>query len=113
MEVLVALALVAIGLTGVTLALTQNTRTVAAMEARMAADIAARNLIDRHLLPLKEGRKPPVAPQQGQVEMGGFTFNYQQEITPAALEGLVKLTVSVQHAQNGTTLRQLSTYVAR
>ena len=108
MEVMIAMAIVAISLVTATATFTQSTKNSTRLIKMMAADLAARNLMDRYRIPYRQPNKPEL--EQSTVTQAGFEFPYTQTMTPAALEGLKRLDITVYDSDNETALRKLSMY---
>lgn len=112
LEVLIAFALVStllIGTVAITSQLHNNTNHI---QKKLAADLAARNLMDRYRLPLQATQRPKPLMENGGIEMGPYTFAYEQRVLPTAQSELQKITITILDAQTKTQLRQLSMYIA-
>ena len=112
MEVLIAMVIVAFVITGAALSVGRSHNLNAHLEKKMAADIAARNLLDRFRFNLPANRKVSVKNESGAVEMAGYNFTYIQTITPASMPELKKLEVVIMDEEGENTYRSLSTFVA-
>jgi general secretion pathway protein I len=111
LEVLIAVSVAAMALVTIASALASSHRTTDGLTKRMAADVLARNLLDRHLIPYDPGARPGLATEGGQAQMGGHTLTYAQTVDKTETPGLFKVTVTVTDAQGTQRLRQLSLYV--
>lgn len=113
LEVMIALAIAAIALTAGLGIIAQSHQNTAHLVAKIAADTAARNLMDRHRMALPENKRTQIIAENGEVEMAGHTFSYRQNIAQAGLPELKKVTIDVHDNNHNTVLRSLSMYVAR
>lgn len=112
-EVLVAMALVSVVLVGAVGLAGNFYRNTVHLEKKMAADIAARNLLDRYRLALPLGQRPIPVVENSTVDMGGFTFPYRQKLTPAAQPELQRVDIKIYDTDDKTLLRELRMYVGR
>ncbi|MBI1363299.1 MAG: type II secretion system protein GspI [Proteobacteria bacterium] len=111
LEVLIAVAIASIALVTVAATVASSHRTTGDLSVRMAADVLARNLLDRYLIPLSISMKPDLKTEGGQEDMGGYHFTYAQTVDKTDTPGLFKLTVTVYDAEGKKQYRQLSVYV--
>lgn len=108
LEVMIALVIVGVGLSMATVSMGKSYKTNAYLEKAMAADLAARNLMDRFRTPYIQPIKPVT--ENSKIQMGGYEFPYKQSITSAAMEGLKKVDITVYDSDNRTELRKLSMF---
>ena len=111
LEVLIAVAVAAMALVTIAASLASSHRTTGALSQRMAADVVARNLLDRYIIPVNIGNKPKIVTEAGNISMGGHNFTYAQAVDKTETTGLFKLTVSVYDATGEQQIRQLSMFV--
>jgi general secretion pathway protein I len=94
-EVLVALAIVAIGMAAVLEALTSSANTAAFLQSKTFAQWAALNRLETVRL---LGADPPVGTSHHTVEYAGRKWEWQQKVTDTQIPGLLKIEVNVRPA---------------
>lgn len=112
LEILIATAIAAVVLASSSLILGKSHNTVAYIEKKAAADLAAKNIMDRHRMDLIPSKKAELKNETGNTTMGGFDFSYVQTLTPAALPGLNKVDVVIND-KDGNKLRTLTTFLMK
>lgn len=107
-EVLVALAIIAIGLGAVIYTVGAAARTSSALEARTYAAWVAQN----RLATLRLSRLTPSQGSRatGHVQMGGERFYWVQRARGASVPGMTEVSVSVERTRHGTPLVTLRGY---
>lgn len=99
-EVLVALAIVAIGMAAVLGALTSSASTVLYMRDKTLAQWVALNHIAEQRLQNQPGQVPQVGKSDGDVDYAGQKWHWHQEIVATAIQGMVRLDVMVRPADS-------------
>jgi general secretion pathway protein I len=92
-EVLVALAIVAVGMAAVLGALTSSADTIAYLRDKTFANWVALNQIAQVRL---KGQTPAPGKSDGDSELGGRKWHWQQEVSATQLPGMVRIDVSVR-----------------
>ena len=95
-EVLVALAIVAIGMAAVLGALTSSASTVLYMRDKTLAQWVALNHIAEQRLQNQAGQVPQTGKSDGDVDYAGSKWHWHQEIVATAVQGMVRLDVRVR-----------------
>jgi general secretion pathway protein I len=94
-EVLVALAIVAIGMAAVLGTLTSSASTVLYMRDKTLAQwIALNHIADQRLL----GQIPGLGNTEGEVEYAGQKWHWRQETVATAVKGMIRMDVRVRPA---------------
>jgi general secretion pathway protein I len=99
-EVLVALAIVAIGMAAVLGALTSSASTVLYMRDKTLAQWVALNHIAEQRLQNQPGQVPQVGNSDGDLDYAGQKWHWRQEIVATAVQGMVRLDVMVRPADS-------------
>lgn len=95
-EVLVALAIVAIGMAAVLSTLTSSASTVIYMKDRTLAQwVALNHIADQRLL----GQVPALGNTEGDVDYAGSKWHWRQETVATAVQGMVRMDVHVRPAE--------------
>ncbi len=97
-EVLVALAIVAIGMAAVLGALTSSASTVLYMRDKTQAQWIALNHIAEKRLQNQPGQVPQQGNSDGDIEFAGQKWHWREEIVPTAVQGMVRMDVMVRPA---------------
>jgi general secretion pathway protein I len=95
-EVLVALAIVAIGMAAVLGALTSSAGTVLYMRDKTLAQWVALNHIAEQRLQNQAGTVPQTGKSDGDVDYAGSKWHWHQEIVATAVQGMVRMDVRVR-----------------
>ncbi len=95
-EVLVALAIVAIGMAAVLGALTSSASTVLYMRDKTLAQWVALNHIAEQRLQNQAGQVPQTGKSDGDVDYAGSKWHWHQEIVATAVQGMVRMDVRVR-----------------
>jgi general secretion pathway protein I len=94
-EVLVALAIVAIGMAAVMGSLTSSASTVVYMRDKTLANwVALNHIAEQRLLP----QMPQLGKSDGDVDFAGQKWHWQQETVATAVQGMVRMDVHVRPA---------------
>jgi general secretion pathway protein I len=96
-EVLVALAIVAIGMAAVLEALTSSANTAAFLQSKTFAQWAALNRLETVRL---SGAAPAVGTSNHTVEYAGRKWEWQQKVTDTRIPGMVQIEVDVRPASS-------------
>ena len=95
-EVLVALAIVAIGMAAVLSTLTSSASTVIYMKDRTLAQwVALNHIADQRLL----GQVPSLGNTEGDVDYAGSKWHWRQETVATAVQGMVRMDVHVRPSE--------------
>lgn len=97
-EVLVALAIVAIGMAAVLGALTSSASTVLYMKDKTLAQWIALNHIAEERLKVQPGQVPQQGNSDGDLDYAGQKWHWRQETVPTAVQGMVRMDVMVRPA---------------
>lgn len=110
-EVMVAMAIAGITLVTAGAIATGFIKNVAHLEEKTAADIAAKNLMDRFLMPwdIKKKYRPNTL-ESGEVSQGGYHFSYTQTLQKTPTKGLREVTLSLYSKGKETPLRTLKMF---
>jgi general secretion pathway protein I len=95
-EVLVALAIVAIGMMAVLEAITSSANTVAYLRDKTLAEWVGLNQIATTRLGLQPGQVPPTDTTNGDLDYAGRSWHWRQEVTALQVKGLVRIDVKVR-----------------
>jgi general secretion pathway protein I len=98
-EVLVALAIVAIGMAAVLEALTASANTVLYLKDKTLAEWVGLNQIATTRLQLQPGQVPMTGNTTGDVDFAGRSWHWRQEVTPTQVQGIVRIDVKVRPAE--------------
>ncbi len=96
---LVALAIVAIGMAAVLGALSSSARTVLYLRDKMLAQWVGFNQIATVRLGLQPGQIPAVGNTTGDLDYAGRSWHWRQEVTALQVQGIVRIDVSVRPAE--------------
>jgi general secretion pathway protein I len=94
--VLVALAIVAIGMAAVLGALTSSASTVLYMRDKTLAQWVALNHIAEQRLQNQAGQVPQTGKSDGDVDYAGSKWHWHQEIVATSIQGMVRMDVRVR-----------------
>ena len=92
-EVLVALIIVALGTAAMLSALASSARAAERIRERMIAGFVAMNRLTETRL---EPEFPGVGRREGEIEMGGSRWAWQEEVVRTPIEGVLQITVRVR-----------------
>ncbi len=99
-EVLVALAIVTVGMAAVLATLTSSARTVSYLRDKTFANWVALNQI---ALVRISGQLPAPGKSDGDVDFAGRKWHWQQEVSTTQVPGMVRMDVSVRPADAGSS----------
>jgi general secretion pathway protein I len=99
-EVLVALAIVAIGMAAVLGTLTSSASTVLYLRDKTLAQWIALNHIAEQRLQNTPGQAPQTGNSDGDVDYAGSKWHWRQEIVATSIQGMVRLDVMVRPADS-------------
>jgi general secretion pathway protein I len=94
-EVLVALAIVAIGMAAVMGALTSSANTVSYLRDKTFAQWVALNQIENLRL---SGQQPPTGNSDGDTDFAGRSWHWRQEVVATQIPGVERIDISVRPA---------------
>lgn len=97
-EVLVALAIVAVGMAAVLEALTASANTVLYLKDKTIAEWVGLNQIANTRLQLQPGQVPMTGNTTGDMDYAGRSWHWRQEVTPTQVVGIVRIDVKVRPA---------------
>lgn len=97
-EVLVALAIVAIGMAALMTSLTSTANTTVYMRDKTLAEWVALNQIETVRLALQ---RPKKGESDGDAEMGGRKWKWHQEVMETEVKGIMRIDVSAKPAEVG------------
>jgi general secretion pathway protein I len=92
-EVLVALAIVAIGMAAVLGALTSSASTILYMRDKTLAQWIVLNHIAEKRLQNQAGQVPQQGNSEGDIDYAGQKWHWREEIVPTAVQGMVRMDV--------------------
>jgi general secretion pathway protein I len=98
-EVLVALAIVAVGMAAVLGALTSSANTVYYLKDKTLAQWVALNQIATVRLQLQPPQIPPEGNTTGDMEYAGRKWHWRQEVTQTQIKGMERIDVKVRPAE--------------
>lgn len=97
-EVLVALAIVAIGMAAVLESLTASANTVLYLKDKTLAEWVGLNQIATTRLQLQPGQVPMTGNTTGEMDFAGRSWHWRQEVTTTQVVGIVRIDVKVRPA---------------
>jgi general secretion pathway protein I len=95
-EVLVALVIVAVGMSALMGALSSSAKTVVYMQDKTFAEWVSLNQIATVRLQLVQGQVPPSGNSTGDVDMAGRTWHWRQEVVASQVPGIMRIDVKVR-----------------
>src|SRR5439155_1713162 len=95
-EVLVALAIVAIGMAAVMGALTSSANTISYLRDKTLAQFVALNQIANLRL---SGQQPPTGSSDGDTDFAGRSWHWRQEVAATEVPGVERIDISVRPAE--------------
>ena len=95
-EVLVALAIVAIGMAAVMGALTSSANTISYLRDKTLAQFVALNQIANLRL---SGQQPPTGNSSGDTDFAGRSWHWRQEVVATEVPGVERIDISVRPAE--------------
>ncbi len=109
LEVIIAISISSVALIGIAGIIGESHNRTSHLEKKIAADLAAQNLMDRHRYTFRN-RNFPIQNESSTVKMAGIEFPYTQTITPAALPSLKKVAITIYDTDNESVLRKLTMF---
>lgn len=107
-EVLVALAVFAVGASALLSAQANQARMAAGLEQRLFAQIVAEN----ELLLSLNGPPPPLGVTRGEVDMAGYRFQWQRATAETGVADVRRVELTVSDLEGGPLLAQLTGLLA-
>ena len=98
-EVLVALAIVTIGMAAVLESLSSSANTVIYLRDKTLSEWVALNQIATTRLNLQPGQVPQTGNTQGDLDYAGRSWHWRQEVNETQVKGLVRIDVKVRPAE--------------
>ncbi|MDB6161347.1 MAG: hypothetical protein JWO04_5053 [Gammaproteobacteria bacterium] len=95
-EVLVALVIVAVGMSALMGALSSSAKTVAYMQDKTFAEWVALNQIASVRIALQKGQIPATGNTTGDIELGSRTWHWRQEVVDSQVPGIRRIDVKVR-----------------
>ncbi len=109
-EVLVALIIVALGTAAMLSALASSARAAERIRERMIAGFVAMNRLTETRL---EPELPSIGRREGEIEMGGSRWAWQEEVVRTPIAGVLQITVQVRGIEATTPGRTSSAVAAQ
>jgi general secretion pathway protein I len=94
--VLVALVIVAVGMSALMGALTSSAKTVIYMQEKTFAEWVALNQIANLRIVLQKGQLPPTGNTTGDIDMANRTWHWRQEVVDSQVPGIRRIDVKVR-----------------
>jgi len=110
LEILVALAVIAIALTAAIRAVGQSIATASALRERTLAQWVAEDRLARHIL---ERSFPPLSTTSGTADMGGATWRWTEQVSTTPVAKLRRIDVSVAPADKPDSIVLLTGFVRK
>jgi general secretion pathway protein I len=95
-EVLVALVIVAVGMSALMGALSSSAKTVVYMQDKTFSEWVALNQIATVRLMLVQGQVPSAGNTNGDIDMAGRTWHWRQEVVASQVSGMMLINVKVR-----------------
>jgi general secretion pathway protein I len=95
-EVLVALVIVAVGMSALMGALSSSARTVTYMQDKTFAEWVALNQIATIRLGLKQGELPPAGTTNGDIDLANRSWHWRQDVVASQVPGINRIDVKVR-----------------
>ena len=95
-EVLVALVIVAVGMSALMGALSSSAKTVVYMQDKTFAEWVALNQIATVRIGLQQGQLPPTGTTNGDIDMVSHTWHWRQDVVTSQVPGVVRIDVKVR-----------------
>ena len=95
-EVLVALVIVAVGMSALMGALNSSAKTVVYMQDKTFSEWVALNQIATVRLQLVQGQVPPAGNTNGDIDMANRTWHWRQEVVASQVPGIMRVDVKVR-----------------
>jgi general secretion pathway protein I len=98
-EVLVALAIVAIGMAAVLESLSSSANTISYLRDETLTEWVGLNQVATTRLNLQPGQVPPTGNTQGDIDYAGRSWHWRQEVIETQVKGIVRIDVKVRPAE--------------
>lgn len=98
-EVLVALVIVAVGMSALMGALSSSARTVTYMQDKTFAEWVALNQIANDRITLQKGQVPATGNSTGDVDFANRGWHWRQEVVASQVPGIMRIDVKVRPAE--------------
>ena len=95
-EVLVALVIVAVGMSALMGALSSSARTVTYMQDKTFAEWVALNKITNVRIGLQQGQLPPTGTTNGDIDLVNRSWHWRQDVVTSQVPGVVRIDVKVR-----------------
>jgi general secretion pathway protein I len=95
-EVLVALVIVAVGMSALMGALSSSAKTVAYMQDKTFAEWVALNQIASLRIGLQQGQLPPTGTTKGDIDLVNRSWHWRQDVVASQVQGVVRIDVKVR-----------------
>src|SRR5215470_6940093 len=95
-EVLVALVIVAVGMSALMGALSSSARAITYMQDKTFAEGVGLNQIASTRIALQKGQVPPVGKTNGDMDLANRTWHWSQEVVASQVPGIVRIDVKVR-----------------
>lgn len=95
-EVLVALVIVAVGMSALMGALTSSAKTVSYMQDKTFAEWVALNQITNLRITLQKGQVPPTGKSNGDIDFANRSWHWRQEVVASQVPGIMRIDVKVR-----------------
>jgi general secretion pathway protein I len=95
-EVLVALVIVAVGMSALMGALSSSAKTVVYMQDKTFAEWVGLNQIANLRLQLTQGQVPPTGNTTGDIDFAGRSWHWRQEVIATQVQGIERIDVKVR-----------------
>jgi general secretion pathway protein I len=95
-EVLVALVIVAVGMSALMGALSSSARSVTYMQEKTFSEWVALNQIANLRLQLTQGQVPPTGNTNGDTDFAGRSWHWRQEVVATQVTGIMRIDVKVR-----------------
>jgi general secretion pathway protein I len=102
-EVLVALVIVAVGMSVLMGALSSSAKTVIYMQDKTFAEWVALNQIASLRIMLQKGQVPPVGKTNGDVEFANQTWHWASEVVASQVPGIMRIDIKVRPKGTGAS----------
>lgn len=109
LEVIIAISISSVALIGIAGMIGESHNRTAYLEKKVAADLAAQNLMDKNRYTFKN-RTLSIKNESKTVKMAGFELPYTQTVTPASLPSLKKVDITIYDTDNESVLRKLTMF---
>ena len=95
-EVLVALVIVAVGMSALMSALSSSAKTVTYMQDKTFSEWVALNQIANLRILLQKGQVPPTGNTNGDVDFANRSWHWRQEVVASQVPGIMRIDVKVR-----------------